>query len=231
MSEEGPAARAGVKVGDKLLEVNICYHFLFLVAPYRTSHSCCFQSAVLVSIWSQVNGVDLHGAEHHTAVEALRNSGAAVVMTVLRERMVEPENAITTTPLRPEDDYFPRERRSSGLPFLLDPASPAVSTGPMQRLATCLVRNDKGLGFSIAGGKGSTPYRVGDTVNTRRSCIYTRDLPCSKYFMVCRCFGVRLCGVVYGSHDMSSVLFVCLTYLTEVYEVRELLSTSRPRLQ
>lgn len=130
VSEEGPAARAGVKVGDKLLEVN---------------------------------GVDLHGAEHHTAVEALRNSGAAVVMTVLRERMVEPENAITTTPLRPEDDYFPRERRSSGLPFILDPASPAVSTGPSQRLATCLIRNDKGLGFSIAGGKGSTPYRVGDT--------------------------------------------------------------------
>ncbi|KAL0188820.1 hypothetical protein M9458_015919, partial [Cirrhinus mrigala] len=59
------------------------------------------------------------------------HSWAAVVMTVLRERMVEPENAITTTP---------------GLPFLLDPASPAVSTGPMQRLATCLVRNDKGLG-------------------------------------------------------------------------------------
>uniref|UniRef100_A0A673GTP1 Protein scribble homolog n=1 Tax=Sinocyclocheilus rhinocerous TaxID=307959 RepID=A0A673GTP1_9TELE len=130
VSEEGPAARAGVKVGDKLLEVN---------------------------------GVDLHGAEHHTAVEALRNSGTAVVMTALRERMVEPENAITTTPLRPEDDYFPRERRSSGLPFLLDPASPAVSGGPTLRLATSLVRNDKGLGFSIAGGKGSTPYRVGDT--------------------------------------------------------------------
>uniref|UniRef100_A0A671SWG0 Protein scribble homolog n=1 Tax=Sinocyclocheilus anshuiensis TaxID=1608454 RepID=A0A671SWG0_9TELE len=130
VSEEGPAARAGVKVGDKLLEVN---------------------------------GVNLHGAEHHTAVEALRNSGAAVVMTVLRERMVEPENAVTTTPLRPEDDYFPGERRSSGLPFLLDPASPAVSTGPTLQLATCLVRNDKGLGFSIAGGKGSTPYRVGDT--------------------------------------------------------------------
>ncbi|XP_051958989.1 protein scribble homolog [Xyrauchen texanus] len=129
VSEEGPAARAGVKVGDKLLEVNT---------------------------------VDLDGAEHHTAVEALRNSGAAVAMTVLRERMVEPENAITTTPLRPEDDYFPRERRSSGLPFLLEPGSPAVSAGPCQRLATCLVRNDKGLGFSIAGGKGSTPYQEGD---------------------------------------------------------------------
>ncbi|XP_057680945.1 protein scribble homolog isoform X8 [Corythoichthys intestinalis] len=128
VSEEGPAARAGVKVGDKLLEVN---------------------------------GVDLHEAEHHTAVEALRSSGAAVSMTVLRERMVEPENAITTTPLRPEDDYFPRERRnSSGLVFGVEGGQ---SVGPLQRLSTCLVRNDRGLGFSIAGGKGSTPYRAGDT--------------------------------------------------------------------
>ncbi|XP_035980728.1 protein scribble homolog isoform X19 [Fundulus heteroclitus] len=126
VSEDGPAARAGVKVGDKLLEVN---------------------------------GVDLHEAEHHTAVEALRSSGATVSMTVLRERMVEPENAITTTPLRPEDDYFPRERRSSGLAFSLE-SSPS---GPRQRFSTCLIRNDKGLGFSIAGGKGSTPYRTGDT--------------------------------------------------------------------
>uniref|UniRef100_A0A8C6TX84 Scribble planar cell polarity protein n=1 Tax=Neogobius melanostomus TaxID=47308 RepID=A0A8C6TX84_9GOBI len=124
VSEEGPAAKAGVKVGDKLLEVN---------------------------------GVDLHEAEHHTAVEALRSSGTSVSMIVLRERMVEPENAITTTPLRPEDDYFPRERRSSGLGFNLE------SSGPHQRLSTCLIRNDKGLGFSIAGGKGSTAYRQGDT--------------------------------------------------------------------
>ncbi|XP_064187066.1 protein scribble homolog isoform X7 [Anguilla rostrata] len=127
VSEEGPAALAGVKVGDKLLEVN---------------------------------GTDLQGAEHHKAVEALRSSGVAVSMTVLRERMVEPENAITTTPLRPEDDYFPRERRSGGLPFCVEPPSPGAGR---QRLSTCLVRNDKGLGFSIAGGKGSTPYRTGDT--------------------------------------------------------------------
>ncbi|XP_028660050.1 protein scribble homolog isoform X17 [Erpetoichthys calabaricus] len=126
VSEEGPAARAGVKVGDKLLEVN---------------------------------GVDLHDAEHHKAVEALRSSGTAVSMTVLRERMVEPENAITTTPLRPEDDYFPRERRS-GMPF---PTEIEEEPGKRERLTTSLMRNDKGLGFSIAGGKGSTPYRAGDT--------------------------------------------------------------------
>ncbi|XP_035467692.1 protein scribble homolog isoform X4 [Scophthalmus maximus] len=125
VSEEGPAARAGVKVGDKLLEVN---------------------------------GVDLHEEEHHTAVEALRSSGATVSMTVLREHMVEPENAITTTPLRPEDDYFPRERRSSSIAYNMETSL----SGPQQRLSTCLFRNDKGLGFSIAGGKGSTPYRTGD---------------------------------------------------------------------
>ncbi|XP_027561058.1 protein scribble homolog [Neopelma chrysocephalum] len=125
VSEEGPAARAGVRVGDKLLEVN---------------------------------GVSLHCAEHHVAVEALRGSGSSVSMTVLRERMVEPENAITVTPLRPEDDYSPRERRG-GLRFPERPeGAPAA-----ERYSTCLVRNEKGLGFSIAGGKGSTPYRAGDT--------------------------------------------------------------------
>ncbi|XP_064263224.1 protein scribble homolog isoform X11 [Passer domesticus] len=125
VSEEGPAARAGVRVGDKLLEVN---------------------------------GVSLHCAEHHVAVEALRGSGSSVSMTVLRERMVEPENAITVTPLRPEDDYSPRERRG-GLRFPEGP-EPAPAT---ERFSTCLMRNEKGLGFSIAGGKGSTPYRAGDT--------------------------------------------------------------------
>ncbi|KAK2546191.1 Scrib isoform B [Columba livia] len=125
VSEEGPAARAGVRIGDKLLEVN---------------------------------GVSLHCAEHHVAVEALRGSGSSVSMTVLRERMVEPENAITVTALRPEDDYSPRERRG-GLRF---PERPE-GTPPTQRFSTCLMRNEKGLGFSIAGGKGSTPYRAGDT--------------------------------------------------------------------
>nr|XP_020850439.1 protein scribble homolog isoform X19 [Phascolarctos cinereus] len=126
VSEEGPAARAGVRVGDKLLEVN---------------------------------GVTLQGAEHHEAVEALRGAGGAVLMRVWRERMVEPENAITVTPLRPEDDYSPRERRGSAL-RLPEPSS--TPGPPRQRHTTFLVRSERGLGFSIAGGKGSTPYRAGD---------------------------------------------------------------------
>ncbi|XP_036089043.1 protein scribble homolog isoform X3 [Rousettus aegyptiacus] len=127
VSEEGPAARAGVRVGDKLLEVN---------------------------------GVALQNAEHQQAVEALRGAGAAVQMRLWRERMVEPENAVTVTPLRPEDDYSPRERRFGGLRLPLpQPEAP----GPLrQRHVACLVRSEKGLGFSIAGGKGSTPYRAGD---------------------------------------------------------------------
>ncbi|KAM5280697.1 protein scribble homolog [Ctenodactylus gundi] len=127
VSEEGPAARAGVRVGDKLLEVN---------------------------------GVALQDAEHHEAVEALRGAGAAVQMRVWRERMVEPENAVTVTPLRPEDDYSPREWRGGGL--RLPPLQPEAPGPLRQRHAACLVRSEKGLGFSIAGGKGSTPYRAGD---------------------------------------------------------------------
>ncbi|XP_024596793.1 LOW QUALITY PROTEIN: protein scribble homolog [Neophocaena asiaeorientalis asiaeorientalis] len=127
VSEEGPAAQAGVRVGDKLLEVN---------------------------------GVALQDAEHQQAVEALRGAGTTVHVRLWRERMVEPENAVTVTPLRPEDDYSPRERWGGGLrPRPRQPEPP----GPLrQRRVACLVRSDKGLGFSIAGGKGSTPYRAGD---------------------------------------------------------------------
>ncbi|XP_062900802.1 protein scribble homolog isoform X2 [Mobula hypostoma] len=124
VSEEGPAAQAGVRVGDKLLEVN----------------SVCLQDA-----------------EHHQAVEALRSAGGLVTMTVLRERMVEPENAITVTPLRPEDDYAPRERRGARR------WAEETAGGLCERFSTCLVRDERGLGFSIAGGKGSTPYKAGET--------------------------------------------------------------------
>ncbi|XP_059827516.1 protein scribble homolog isoform X6 [Hypanus sabinus] len=124
VSEEGPAAQAGVRVGDKLLEVN---------------------------------GVRLQDAEHHQAVEALRSAGGLVTMAVLRERMVEPENAITVTPLRPEDDYAPRERRGARR------WAEEMAGGLCERFSTCLVRDERGLGFSIAGGKGSTPYKAGDT--------------------------------------------------------------------
>uniref|UniRef100_A0A8D1SR70 PDZ domain-containing protein n=1 Tax=Sus scrofa TaxID=9823 RepID=A0A8D1SR70_PIG len=108
----------------------------------------------------QVNGVALQDAEHQQAVEALRGAGPTVHMRLWRERMVEPENAVTVTPLRPEDDYSPRERWGGGLRLpQLQPEPP----GPLrQRHVACLVRSEKGLGFSIAGGKGSTPYRAGD---------------------------------------------------------------------
>lgn len=108
----------------------------------------------------------LQDAEHQQAVEALRGAGPTVHMRLWRERMVEPENAVTVTPLRPEDDYSPRERWGGGLRLpQLQPEPP----GPLrQRHVACLVRSEKGLGFSIAGGKGSTPYRAGDGVRRGR---------------------------------------------------------------
>lgn len=113
------------------------------------------------AVW-QVNGVALQEAEHQQAVEALRGAGTTVHMRLWRERMVEPENAVTVTALRPEDDYSPRERRGGGLRLPLLPPEPPGP--PRQRHVACLVRSEKGLGFSIAGGKGSTPYRAGDGV-------------------------------------------------------------------
>uniref|UniRef100_S4RWI2 Scribble planar cell polarity protein n=1 Tax=Petromyzon marinus TaxID=7757 RepID=S4RWI2_PETMA len=117
VSDEGPAGIAGVRVGDKLL---------------------------------QVNGVVLVDAEHQEAVSALKNSGSVMELLVLRERMVEPEHAVLTTPAQP-----PLRERRSAVTFAPEP-EPTVMR---EQLSVRLLRNERGLGFSIAGGKGSTPFK------------------------------------------------------------------------
>ncbi|CAM9652419.1 unnamed protein product [Lampetra planeri] len=159
VSDEGPAGIAGVRVGDKLL---------------------------------QVNGVVLVDAEHQEAVSALKNSGSVMELLVLRERMVEPEHAVsvarppppqspspppTPTPQPPPLPSTPvataLEAAAAVTPKLTTPAQPplrerrsAVTFAPepeptvmREQLSVRLLRNERGLGFSIAGGKGSTPFK------------------------------------------------------------------------
>ncbi|XP_078665027.1 protein scribble homolog isoform X36 [Branchiostoma floridae x Branchiostoma belcheri] len=175
VSEDGPAGKAGVKVGDKLLGVN---------------------------------NVHLEEAEHHEAVDCLRNSGNTVQVVVMREVMVErkplpqPSNAPQARPptppnitvqepspmkkvgvsfaseAEPEDEEIPLEitKTPPGSPEkgLTDEQASAKKHGVTfapepeveihaETIATTLVRDQRGLGFSIAGGKGSTPFKGNDT--------------------------------------------------------------------
>ncbi|XP_078585598.1 protein scribble homolog isoform X18 [Branchiostoma floridae x Branchiostoma japonicum] len=176
VSEDGPAGKAGVKVGDKLLGVN---------------------------------NVHLEEAEHHEAVDCLRNSGNTVQVVVMREVMVErkplPQPSVEVPQPRPPSppsmpDEPPTEVKKHGVSFASGPevdipleAVPVTNTPPgspekaltdeqasakkhgvtfapepeveihAETIATTLVRDQRGLGFSIAGGKGSTPYKGNDT--------------------------------------------------------------------
>ncbi|XP_078585618.1 protein scribble homolog isoform X36 [Branchiostoma floridae x Branchiostoma japonicum] len=137
VSEDGPAGKAGVKVGDKLLGVN---------------------------------NVHLEEAEHHEAVDCLRNSGNTVQVVVMREVMVErkplpqPSVAVpvTNTPPGSPEKALTDEQASAkkhGVTFAPEPEVEIHA----ETIATTLVRDQRGLGFSIAGGKGSTPYKGNDT--------------------------------------------------------------------
>ncbi|XP_019632708.1 PREDICTED: protein scribble homolog [Branchiostoma belcheri] len=132
VSEDGPAGKAGVKVGDKLLGVN---------------------------------NVHLEEAEHHEAVDCLRNSGNTVQVVVMREVMVErkplPQPSAKTPPGSPEKGLTDEQAsaKKHGVTFAPEPEVEIHA----ETIATTLVRDQRGLGFSIAGGKGSTPFKGNDT--------------------------------------------------------------------
>ncbi|XP_078585585.1 protein scribble homolog isoform X6 [Branchiostoma floridae x Branchiostoma japonicum] len=97
VSEDGPAGKAGVKVGDKLLGVN---------------------------------NVHLEEAEHHEAVDCLRNSGNTVQVVVMREVMVErkplPQPSVEVPQPRPPSppsmpDEPPTEVKKHGVSFASGP--------------------------------------------------------------------------------------------------------------
>ncbi|XP_066268914.1 protein scribble homolog isoform X3 [Branchiostoma lanceolatum] len=153
VSEDGPAGKAGVKVGDKLLGVN---------------------------------NVHLEEAEHHEAVDCLRNSGNTVQVVVMREVMVErkpppqpsvgevPQPRPPTPPSMP--DEAPTEVKKHGVSFAssgpdvdvplevapsnntsLDPPTPAKRTGvtfdpPTPAKRTGVTFGPPGVTFAPAEG-------------------------------------------------------------------------------
>ncbi|CAH1247984.1 SCRIB [Branchiostoma lanceolatum] len=153
VSEDGPAGKGGVKVGDKLLGVN---------------------------------NVHLEEAEHHEAVDCLRNSGNTVQVVVMREVMVErkpppqpsvgevPQPRPPTPPSMP--DEAPTEVKKHGVSFAssgpdvdvpleiapsnntsLDPPTPAKRTGvtfdpPTPAKRTGVTFGPPGVTFAPAEG-------------------------------------------------------------------------------
>lgn len=130
VTEGGPADLAGLKVGDKVLTVN---------------------------------GVSVIGVSHYDAVEVLKASGAVLILEISREvtRLVRDYDSKSDTPSV--------EQQQQRVPSPLPPPPQITATTNndddgivLQKMLihTTLIRDSRGLGFSIAGGRGSQPFKL-----------------------------------------------------------------------
>ncbi|OWF53429.1 Leucine-rich repeat-containing protein 1 [Mizuhopecten yessoensis] len=122
VTEEGPAGKAGVRTGDKLISVN---------------------------------GVNLVEADHYDAVDVLKTAGNDITMVLGRE-VEEPEPATTEVTLSEASD----EKKPGFATVTFEQAPDTEVFG--ETIKTILRRDENGLGFSIAGGRGSVPFKGND---------------------------------------------------------------------
>lgn len=107
-----------------------------------------------------VNGVSVVGVSHYDAVEVLKASGAVLILEISREvtRLVREYDSKSDTP---SIDSKQEHRIPSPLP-----PPPPITTNDdemvLQKMLihTTLIRDSRGLGFSIAGGRGSQPFKA-----------------------------------------------------------------------
>ncbi|CAB3986484.1 scribble homolog isoform X1, partial [Paramuricea clavata] len=135
INEKGPVGRDGIlQPGDKLISVN---------------------------------DVDISEASHNDAVQVLSNAGDTVKMIILREteELAEPVTENGEEEPKPETTEIltpaPKEVKKSGVRFAAEPEMEEIETAT-ETETIILQRDNKGLGFSIAGGRGSTPYKGTD---------------------------------------------------------------------
>lgn len=104
-----------------------------------------------------VNSVSVLEVSHYDAVEVLKASGSILILEVSREVTRLIRDADTKSDL----DF----KKVPTIPSSLPPPPPPVENDDvvMQRVQihTTLIRDTRGLGFSIAGGKGSPSFKEG----------------------------------------------------------------------
>ncbi|XP_077519624.1 protein scribble homolog isoform X41 [Amblyomma americanum] len=178
ITEGGPAERAGLRVGDKILSVNN-------------------MSVVDIDHYEAVNTLKAAGSRISLLiareVQRPTSSLAREPVTVAAAPPKAPLQQTHSEPLRPSEGEEPlppsvaasvpqqraRPPTTGGAQSLLTPLHPgdgdqrSLPTTPEPRtpepdfetkreiIYTTLIRDHNGLGFSIAGGKGGTPYKDG----------------------------------------------------------------------
>ncbi|XP_044762164.1 protein lap4-like isoform X3 [Coccinella septempunctata] len=105
-----------------------------------------------------VNGVSVLDVSHYDAVEVLKASGNVLILEVIREvtRLVK------EIKYRSDPVSLNATQKSEVKKAPPSPLPPIEDDKVLQRVLinTTLIRDSRGLGFSIAGGKGSQPFKL-----------------------------------------------------------------------
>eukprot|EP00794_Sanderia_malayensis_P012000 gene12000-13238_t len=99
----------------------------------------------------KVNDVDVSEMSHQDAVLTLKNAGKHVHLVVLRE--ITDEDAIQTA--------LQAQKEEKNVRFAPEPEMEEIEVAT-ETIVVDLKRDQRGLGFSIAGGRGSTPFKGSD---------------------------------------------------------------------
>ena len=104
-----------------------------------------------------VNGVNVRDVSHYDAVEVLKASGSVLILKVSREvtRLIVPPPAAKL----PEPAVVVEKVSPVPPPPLIINSKAENVTIHRVPIHTTLIRDSRGLGFSIAGGKGSPPFK------------------------------------------------------------------------
>ncbi|KAG5875963.1 hypothetical protein JTB14_034384 [Gonioctena quinquepunctata] len=198
ITESGPADLAGLKVGDKVITVN---------------------------------GVNVISVSHYDAVEVLKASGPVLILEVTREvtRLVRPPNNIANKNALPLANSVNRSESPA------NPVTKHIAPPPLPPpldddvvlqkvlIHTTLIRDSRGLGFSIAGGKGSQPFKAdSDAIYISRITdggVADKDGKLSLGDRVVSINGVDLTG---ASHDQTVGMLTGLERFVRLTVEREM---------
>ncbi|XP_074656604.1 uncharacterized protein LOC141909853 isoform X2 [Tubulanus polymorphus] len=187
VTEDGPAARSGIMVGDKLLSVD------------------------------DKSMVD---SEHHLAVAALRSAGLDLTLSVAR------------------DVLKPRSSLSKGSRPVSVGSNAEEMDVQVETIEVILKRDDNGLGFSIAGGRGSVPYKSDNEQYSFLEAIYISRLTeggvaaeCGQLQVGDRVIAINDIDIIDARHDQAVALLTAPESEIKLKVCREHLSPKDQKQQ
>ncbi|XP_071451174.1 protein lap4 isoform X3 [Hetaerina americana] len=182
VSEGGPAHVADLKVGDKVLSVNGVSlvgadHYeavAVLQAAGETLTLLVFrENEAAPTVQKSTSLMPNHyGYQYQDKVSSSTpvpgnvrsSSGQSGVSTASHSRTTTPDSVSSTSNVHSSTYEGGRPSSSLSSPALDSVRRPYLSAAtkpPVDVIHTTLIRDQNGLGFSIAGGKGSSPFRDG----------------------------------------------------------------------